>query len=302
MRGGNRYHGPALGCCPRVLEFGLHFREMEALAEGSLAGQHALVTGGGSGIGLASARAFVADGAMVTLVGRSGERLAAAAESIGRPGQVFTHAADVSDEAAVAAAVEAANARGPLTIAVANAGTGDIAPLVKTDTERWHLVLETNLSGCMYTFKHAAVAIGRAGGGAMCAISSIAGLRTHRFMHAYCVSKAGIDMLVRGAADELGLAGIRVNSVCPGLVDTEIARGLFETEAVHEDYLACMPLGRTGVVDDIASAVRFLCGPEASWITGVNLPVDGGHHLRRGPNYEPFSRAMFGDDVTEGRF
>ncbi len=268
----------------------------------ALEGQHALVTGGGSGIGLASARALAADGAEVTLVGRSAEKLETARASFPAGSVVHVHPADVADEAAVAEAIRAADARRSLTIAVANAGTGDIAPLVATDTARWHNVLATNLDGCMYTFKHAARAIGRAGGGAMCAISSIAGVRTHRFMHAYGVSKAGIDMLVRGAADELGVAGIRVNSVCPGLVDTDIAQGLFGTEAVLADYLDCMPLGRTGVVADIANAVRFLCGPESSWITGVNLSVDGGHHLRRGPNYEPFTRALYGDEITDGRF
>ena len=268
----------------------------------NLEGQHALVTGGGSGIGLASAMALAADGARVTLVGRNEQKLAAAMAGFPAGAQVDVHPADVAVESEVEAAVRAADERQPLTIAVANAGTGDIAPLVVTDSERWRSVLATNLDGCMYTFKHAARAIGRAGGGAMCAISSIAGVRTHRFMHAYGVSKAGIDMLVRGAADELGVAGIRVNSVCPGLVDTDIAQGLFGTEEVLEDYLACMPLGRTGVVADIAQAVRFLCGPESSWITGVNLPVDGGHHLRRGPNYEPLSRARVGDDITEGRF
>lgn len=268
----------------------------------NLEGQHALVTGGGSGIGLASAMALAADGARVTLVGRNEEKLAAARAGFPAGAKVDVHPADVAVESEVEAAVRAADERQPLTIAVANAGTGDIAPLVVTDSERWRSVLATNLDGCMYTFKHAARAIGRAGGGALCAISSIAGVRTHRFMHAYGVSKAGIDMLVRGAADELGVAGIRVNSVCPGLVDTDIAQGLFGTEEVLADYLACMPLGRTGVVEDIARAVRFLCGPESSWITGVNLSVDGGHHLRRGPNYEPFSRAMFGDDITEGRF
>ncbi|MGE0622863.1 MAG: SDR family oxidoreductase [Pseudomonadales bacterium] len=267
-----------------------------------LEGQHALVTGGGSGIGLASAMALAADGAEVTLVGRNAEKLEAARASFPGGTVVHVHAADVADEAAIAEAVRVADGRRPLTIAVANAGTGDIAPLVMTDSERWHNVLATNLDGCMYTFKHAARAIGRAGGGAMCAISSIAGVRTHRFMHAYGVSKAGIDMLVRGAADELGVAGIRVNSVCPGLVDTDIAQGLFGTEDVLADYLDCMPLRRTGVVGDIAAAVRFLCGPESSWITGVNLSVDGGHHLRRGPNYEPFTRALFGDKVTDGQF
>ncbi|MBD3648590.1 MAG: SDR family oxidoreductase [Pseudomonadales bacterium] len=120
-------------------------------------------------------------------------------------------------------------------------------------------------------------------------------------MGPYCVSKAGLDMLVRNTADELGTAGVRVNSVCPGLVDTELATGLMTTEEVHDDYLDCMPIRRTGKVEDIANAVRFLCGPESSWITGVVLSVDGGHHLRRGPNVEPFSRLLYGDDVTEGR-
>ena len=141
----------------------------------------------------------------------------------------------------------------------------------------------------------------KSGGGAICAISSIAGVRTHRFMGPYCVSKAGIDMLVRNTADELGTANIRVNSVCPGLVETELASGLLETEEVYEDYLDCMPVRRHGKVDDIGQAVRFLCGSESSWITGVLLSVDGGHHLRRGPNVEPFSRMLFGDDLTEGR-
>jgi NAD(P)-dependent dehydrogenase (short-subunit alcohol dehydrogenase family) len=161
--------------------------------------------------------------------------------------------------------------------------------------------MQTNLTGTFYTIKHAGAAMARSGGGAICAISSIAGLRTHRFMGSYCVSKAGIDMLVRNSADELGIANIRVNSVCPGLVDTEIAAGLMTTDEVRADYLDCMPISRTGVVEDISNAVRFLCGPESSWVTGVALSVDGGHHLRRGPNVEPFSRMLFGDAVSEGR-
>jgi NAD(P)-dependent dehydrogenase (short-subunit alcohol dehydrogenase family) len=114
-------------------------------------------------------------------------------------------------------------------------------------------------------------------------------------MGTYCVTKAGIDMLVRNTADEMGAVKVRVNSVCPGLVDTEIAQGLFASDAVHGDYLDCMPLRRTGITDDIAHAVRFLCGPESTWITGVNLAVDGGHHLRRGPNLDAFATAMYGD-------
>ncbi|MDA1074682.1 MAG: glucose 1-dehydrogenase [Proteobacteria bacterium] len=253
-----------------------------------LKGQHALVTGGGSGIGLACAHAFIREGARVTIIGRTRAKLDSAVAELSAFGDVAALAADVSDEDAVRAAVENAARLAPLTIAVANAGTGGIAPLSMTQATDWRRIMDINLNGTFHTFKHAGAAIAEHGGGAMCAISSIAGVRTHRFMHAYCASKAAIDMFVRTSADELGESGIRVNSVCPGLVDTDIAAGLFATQAVHNDYLACMPLGRTGVTEDIANAVRFLCGPESSWITGVNLSVDGGHHLRRGPNYDAF--------------
>ena len=245
------------------------------------------MTGGGSGIGLGCARAFLDDGAAVTLMGRNPERLERAADELGST-RVTVTVGDVGVEADVVRAVETATRQGPLTIAVANAGGGTLGPLLDTPAEQWDGVMQTNLSGTFYTLKHAGRAIADAGGGAMCAISSIAGLRTHRFMGPYCVSKAGIDMLVRNLADELGRANVRVNSVLPGLVDTELAAGLFAVEAVHQDYLDCMPLGRTGTVSDIAAAVRYLCGPESSWVTGVNLSVDGGHHLRRGPNVDPF--------------
>ena len=250
----------------------------------TLAGQHAIITGGGSGIGLACAEAFVADGARVTLCGRTQARLQAACDQLGDAAAYAV--ADTADEEAVAKAIADANAAAPLTIAVANAGTGSAGPLLATETSEWQRVMDTNLNGTFYLFKHAGIALAANGGGAMCAISSIAGLRTHKLMSAYCTSKAAIDMLVRNSADELGAQNIRVNSVCPGLVETELSQGLHETDVMREDYLSCMPISRTGLPPDIGRAVRFLCGPEASWITGVVLPVDGGHHLRRGPNLE----------------
>jgi NAD(P)-dependent dehydrogenase (short-subunit alcohol dehydrogenase family) len=148
-----------------------------------LAGHNALVTGGGSGIGLACAKAFARDGAAVTLMGRNAEKLErAAAEIAAAGGRAQIVAGDVGIEADVANAVAVAQRAGPLTIAVANAGTGAIGPIVVTGAEVWDTIMKTNLTGTFYTFKHAGAAIAQAGGGSMCAISSIAGARTHRFM------------------------------------------------------------------------------------------------------------------------
>lgn len=272
----------------------------------TLSGQAALVTGGGSGIGLQCARYLLRDGATVTIAGRTEARLrdAAAELEAEAPEGASVHWAvcDVADEDQVRAAVDVAAAPlGGLHLAVAAAGRGGLGPILTTPVEEWDGILATNTTGTFLTFKHAGAAISASGGGAMVAISSIAGVATHRFMGPYCVSKAAIDMLVRVTADELGVAGVRVNSVQPGLVDTDLVTFVVGDEQTRNDYLDQMPVRRIGTVDDVAALVRFLLGPESSWITGATINVDGGHHLRRGPNYEPVARALFGDDAVEGR-
>ena len=124
------------------------------------------------------------------------------------------------------------------------------------------------------------------GGGSIVAMSSIAGHSTHRLMSAYCVGKAGIEMLVKVAADELGEHGIRVNAVQPGLVDTELVGFITAGGKLLADYLDQMPVARVGTVDDIAAVVAFLAGPESTWVTGQMIGIDGGHQLRRGPRYD----------------
>jgi NAD(P)-dependent dehydrogenase (short-subunit alcohol dehydrogenase family) len=126
---------------------------------------------------------------------------------------------------------------------------------------------------------------GRDDAGSVIAISSGAGGFPHRWLWAYGASKAGIDMFCTSAAEELG-PDIRVNSVRPGIVDDELMSMITAGGPLLDDYIAGMPMERVGTVDDIAQAVRFLAGPESSWITGVNLPIDGGHHLRHGANYQ----------------
>jgi NAD(P)-dependent dehydrogenase (short-subunit alcohol dehydrogenase family) len=276
-------------------------------AELPLAGTAALVTGGGSGIGLACARRLVADGASVTIVGRTAARLEAAAADLrlDAPADVVVQhvACDVGDESAVEEAVATASApRGALHLAVANAGTGGLAPITSTTLDEWNRVLTTNLTGVFLTFKHAGRAIVAGGGGAMVGISSIASPLSHRYMAPYSVSKAGLDTLVQVTADELGRLGVRVNSVRPGLVSTELGSYLESDPKVLADYLDQMPLARVGTVDDVANAVRWLLGPESSWVTGQCLGVDGGHTLRRGPDLEHWARALFGDaevDITD---
>jgi NAD(P)-dependent dehydrogenase (short-subunit alcohol dehydrogenase family) len=270
----------------------------------SLAGQAGLVTGGGSGIGLACARHLVRDGASVTLMGRSEDRLRSAAQAlesdIAAGAKVQWVAGDASSEDNITSAVEAATSlTGALQLVVASAGTGTMGPVVATSMSEWERVLTVNLTGTFLTIKHAAPALARAGGGSIVAISSIAGPLTHPYMAPYSVSKAGVETLVRNAADELGRAAVRVNAVRPGLVPTELADPLVADEQVQADYLAQMPLHRLGTVDDIAAGVRYLLGPESSWVTGQILAIDGGHTLRRGPDIEHWARAMYGDAVVD---
>ena len=129
------------------------------------------------------------------------------------------------------------------------------------------------------------------------AISSIAGVLTHRYMTPYCVSKAGVEMLVRNAADELGMVGVRVNAVRPGLVPTELSTMLMTNEGIHRDYLEQMPLGRTGTTEEIGELVRFLAGPESAWTTGQVIAADGGHTLRRGPDMHTVMEGALGSEA-----
>ena len=266
-------------------------------------GSSAIVTGGGSGIGLACAIRLASDGAAVTIVGRSRDRLEAGADAIEsatgrRPSMV---AGDVADEETLRTSVARAEDDGPLAAAVLSAGTGTVGPLVSLTAEQWRTCLEVNLTGAFFAIKHAGAAMARGGGGSIVAISSIAAPLTHRLMTPYCVSKAALEALVRGAADELGGSGVRVNAVRPGLVPTELAEGLAGTPAVRDDYLQQMPLGRLGTVEDIAAGVGYLTGPESSWVTGQCFAIDGGHTLRRGPNLVPVLTPVFGEDAIAGR-
>ncbi len=271
-----------------------------------LAGFSALVTGGGSGIGLACAQRLAADGASVTIAGRSEDRLAAASKAIeavaadGATVQVVP--TDVTDEASVEAAVGASTElTGRLDGIVSSAGGSEtIGPITQIDVDAWRRTVDLNLTGTMLTLKHGARIMARQGGGSIVAISSIAGVVTHRWFGAYGPAKAGLEMLCMVAADELGASGIRVNTVRPGLTRTDLVEAITAPGPVLEDYKSCMPLGRVGEPDEVAALVRFLIGPEAGWITGQNVAVDGGHALRRGPDMSGLLEGVFGADGLRG--
>ena len=273
---------------------------------GGIEGFAALVTGGGSGIGLGTAARLVADGAHVTICGRTEEKLRTAVATLadvpssgGHPvGSARYVVADVTVEEQVAGAVRvAAEERGRLEILFANAGGAHhMGAITTADADGVRATFELNLTGTFLCIKHGAplmaagvgngVGGGAATGGSIIGMSSGAGGFPHRFLWAYGASKAGIDMLCRYAAEELGPTGVRVNTVRPGIIDDELMSFITAGGPLLDDYLAEMPVSRVGTVEDVAALVRFLAGPESSWITGENIGVDGGHHLRRGANYQ----------------
>lgn len=256
-----------------------------------LSGKVAFVTAGATGIGLGCARAIVEAGGRVMICARRKDTLESASEELGENAAWVE--CDVTNDASVDAAVAATVERfGKLDAAVNSAGTGTAGPLTETATAEFERVLDTNLTGAFRCLRAEARAMAEAGG-SIVNVSSIAGALTHPWMGPYCVSKAGLDMLTRCAADELGEKSIRVNSVLPGVVKTPMAAALSEIPISREEYLSLMPISRIGEPEDVGRLVAFLLSDDASWITGQLIGVDGGHTIRKGPNLVPlFKQAM----------
>jgi NAD(P)-dependent dehydrogenase (short-subunit alcohol dehydrogenase family) len=248
-----------------------------------LAGRHALVTGGGTGIGAAVATALTEAGGSVTICGRRRETLdAVAAANSGIDAVV----ADVTDEAAMSNLHENADARGqPFDIVVANAGMVETAPAHKTSLDLWNRTLAVNLTGAFLTVKPALARMRQRGFGRIVFIASTAGLKGYPYVAPYVAAKHGVVGLMRALAAETATAGITVNAVCPGYTETAIvtrsvarvaaATGRSEADA-RAALMAANPQGRLIKPAEVAAAVLWLCGENAASITGQAISLSGG--------------------------
>jgi NAD(P)-dependent dehydrogenase (short-subunit alcohol dehydrogenase family) len=259
----------------------------------------ALVVGGGSGIGLASARMLVADGAAVTLAGRTLSKLEHAADAIRvdmPDAEVGVAVCDALIGDDVRRAVDVAAGDGGLDIAVTVPGGGPYSPVLGYRDDEFDDAIRANVRPQFLTIKYAGSSMVQSGGGSIVAISTTVAVFPMPFNAGYAAGKTAVDMLVRIAADELGGAGVRVNAVRPGLTATDTTVGLVENESLRERFLEQQPIKRVGRPEDIAHAVRYFAGPESSWVTGQCLTVDGGHTLRRFPDLRDLARRVFGAD------
>ena len=247
-----------------------------------LAGRSALVTGGSAGMGLASAELLARDGAAVTLMGRSEKSLAEAkAMLVGAvpDARIALCPGNAANDADVEKAVAAATLHGgSLDIVVATVGGGTFGAVLEISADQFMTDVERNLRPAFLAVRVGAPAMKN--GGSFVFISSTVAVMPVSKLPGYSAGKAGLDQFVRATAIELGGRGIRLNAVRPGLTRTPGHVYMADDPAIKTAFLAVTPLGRLGESIDIGQAVRFLCGPESSWITGQCLSIDGGNELR----------------------
>lgn len=244
---------------------------------GKLAGKIALVTGGSAGIGLATAKQFVAEGAFVYITGRRQAELDAAAEGLGAQAKgIRADASKLGDLDALYAQIKAE--KGRLDVLFVNAGGGSFAPLGEITEEQFDQTFNTNVKGVLFTVQKALPLIPE--GGAIVLNASIVSVQGVPSFSVYSASKAAVRSFARGWTNDLKARGIRVNVVSPGPIDTPGLSGLAQNEeqkqALYAQLAASVPLGRVGRPEEIAKAAVFLASDDASFIAGVELFVDGG--------------------------
>ena len=247
------------------------------MTQGRLQGKVAFVTGGGTGIGAATAIRFAQEGATVVICGRRKEPLDEVVAQIkAAGGKAEAVQADVSDEAGFTAAIEAAAARhGRFDVLVNNAMAYSWGTIDATSTADWHSNFSTSVDGTFWGTR-AAMKLMKSGGGSIINVSSICGLLGTAWMSGYSAAKAAIINFSRAAAAEGAASGIRVNVVIPAVVETPATAGMLSDEASRKNTEKLIPMGRVGQPMALANAILFLASDEASYVTGAALPVDGG--------------------------
>jgi NAD(P)-dependent dehydrogenase (short-subunit alcohol dehydrogenase family) len=243
-----------------------------------LAGRGVLVTGGSSGIGLATARRFLDEGSRVFIAGLDPGEVGVALDALRPLGEVDGVAADVADEEEVDRLVDAAGgALHGIDVLVNNAGIAFMRPFLELETRRWDRMLEVNLRGQFVVAQRVArTMVARGGGGAIVNMASTNALAGEAGYAHYDASKGGVAMLTRTMAIELAPHGIRVNALCPGKIATPLQDGAEDPAYVERFLVERVPLARAGTPDEVAAAYAFLASDDASYITGTLLVVDGG--------------------------
>ncbi len=247
-----------------------------------LAGKSAVITGGGTGIGQAIALAFAREGAQVVVAGRRKEKLDETLHLLQQAGcSALALECDVTKATDPQRVVKSAeDAFGKVNVLVNNAGALSVSTVENITEEDWDRVMATNVKGPFLMSRAALPAMRRAGGGSIINVGSVLGIVAIRDRAAYCASKGGVSMLTKAMALDHAQDNIRVNCVCPSIVESDMTRNLFaETEVgqqARESRLASIPLGRFGKPADIAGLTVFLASEESSWMTGTVIPVDGG--------------------------
>jgi len=247
-----------------------------------LTGKSAVITGGGTGIGQAIALAFAREGAQVAVAGRRKEKLDETLHLLQQAGcSALALECDVTKAADTQRVVKSAeDAFGKVNVLVNNAGALSVSTVENITEEDWDRVMATNVKGPFLMSRAALPAMRRAGGGSIINVGSVLGIVAIRDRAAYCASKGGVSMLTKAMALDHAQDNIRVNCVCPSIVESDMTRNLFaETEIgqqARESRLASIPLGRFGKPADIAGLTVFLASEESSWMTGTVIPVDGG--------------------------